>query len=136
VPREDLDTSKIVPRIDQDQPIDSKGNGSRALLVRPNDDAQEEERKMRANASIRGVADDDDEPLRKEKRVDHAAEVERMKPKGYDPTPTKDVDDRGKKVEDDDIEAKRHDDYDVGNYAEFEDDDDDVESLDPGERLV
>ncbi|KAL2200706.1 hypothetical protein P885DRAFT_74538 [Corynascus similis CBS 632.67] len=135
---------------------------SRSLLVDIGDDAREEERKMRANLGLRAVAGEgSDEDLSGQKadgasagaeedeQLSYTKEVKPMttregllKPQGPEPASTEgavgldEVDEVDEQGDDDVVEAKRGDDYDVENYAEFEDDDDDMENLDPGERLV
>lgn len=112
---------------------------SRALLIQPDDDAKEEDRKMRANMeSRRGPAVDDDNAEHwddggearqtAEDDFDRPTEVAPMplmdkisQHKDHEPVPRDAAD------QDDDIETKRGDDYDVENYEEFEDDDENME---------
>ncbi|KAL2164707.1 hypothetical protein VTH06DRAFT_2 [Thermothelomyces fergusii] len=143
----DSDARRIAKRARRD---------SRTLLVGPGDDAREEERRMRANLARRAVVeegeeggageapdrwggDDNSEQVGCTKSVN--PQITRgglLRRQGLDRTLTGDadgldgVDEEG---DDEHVEAKRGDDYDVENYAEFEDDDDDKENLDPGERL-
>ncbi|KAK4246443.1 hypothetical protein C7999DRAFT_15449 [Corynascus novoguineensis] len=120
---------------------------------------------MRANLGLRAVAGEgSDEDLRGQKadrasavagedeQLSYTKEVKPMptregllKPQGPEPASAEDavgldevdeVDEVDEQGDDDVIEPKRGDDYDVENYAEFEDDDDDMENPDPGERLV
>jgi len=108
---------------------------SRVLVVQPGDNAEEEDAKMRANLLQHGIVPKDNgEKNEKEEDAvsvvagddaDHPIEVEALplmnqlsEKKRRDSVP-RDVGD-----DDDDVEAKRDDDYDPGNYARFEDDDD------------
>ena len=111
---------------------------SRTLLVRPGDGVEEEDAKMRANLDLRGIVikGNDAEDLEHGDKaldfpagddVDRPTEVMPMtlmeklsEHKDYELIPRDPGDD------DDDIEAKRGDDYDVENYEEFEDDQDDM----------
>jgi hypothetical protein len=109
---------------------------SHAVMIESGDDTKEEERKMRANVDVRdaegeddGNADDEGEPRQiAEDDFDRPTEVAPMplmekisEHKEHEPV------ERDAADQDDDIETKGGDDYDVENYAEFEDDDDDME---------
>ncbi|KAK0705757.1 hypothetical protein B0T21DRAFT_299138 [Apiosordaria backusii] len=138
---------------------------STALLVRPDDDTEQEVRKMRANRRLRAVVSDDsdDDDDGHENRADEEEEEDQESSSessdGSDESDSEDDDEqfsRSRKAtsalaqklgltggrgrlpmppsdsedededDDDDIERKRGDDYDVGNYEVFEDDDEDM----------
>jgi hypothetical protein len=115
---------------------------SRVLVIQPDDDVEEQDRKMRANVDLRDPdiaedaerkddenesrqtadSEDDDDFDRPPTEVAPMPLIDKISQhKDHEPVPRDAAD------EDDDIERKRGDDYDVENYAEFEDDDDDME---------
>ncbi|KAK4113430.1 hypothetical protein N656DRAFT_778197 [Canariomyces notabilis] len=113
----------------------ARGDDGRAVIIQPDDDVEEQDRKMQANFDVRNPGYDHDHEIDEneprqtaEEDFDRPTEVAPMplvdkisEHRDHDPVP-RDADDQ-----DDDIETKRDDDYDVENYAEFEDDDDDME---------
>jgi len=118
---------------------------SRALPIQPEDDADEQDRKMRANLDLSDPLIEDDDDSIPENVNDAKDERQKAEDQDFDrptevePIPLIDkisehkdhepvVRDAGD--EDDDIEDRGDDDYDVENYAEFEDDDDDMEGPD------
>ncbi|KAK3315861.1 hypothetical protein B0H66DRAFT_272663, partial [Apodospora peruviana] len=135
---------------------------SQALLVKPGDDVSEEEAKMRANLELHGTSIVEEEREEKEgerplalngteenQDVERSVEETEVEPGTFGRKRLQDDDneeergiERDDGDEDDDIEDKGGDDYDVENYANFEDDQDDVgqemEELGPevDERLV
>ncbi|KAL2153414.1 hypothetical protein VTH82DRAFT_4569 [Thermothelomyces myriococcoides] len=149
----DSDTRHIAKRARRD---------SRSLVVEPGDSAREEERKIRANLARHAVVeegegeeeegrgevpdrhdddnDDDNEQVGYTKVVEPETTREGLlrtqNPDRASTGVVEGMDEVDETGDDDDVEAKRGDDYDAENYAEFEDDDDDTENLDPGERLV
>ncbi|KAK0622533.1 hypothetical protein B0T14DRAFT_513997 [Immersiella caudata] len=114
---------------------------SRSLLIQPDDSEKEGERKMRANVDLVGTVDEGEDEQANGKmdensdandEIDFAASDEASIPseaksltlmeklgegKEHKPIP------RDPGDEDDDIEVKEGDDYDVENYEKFEDDD-------------
>ncbi|KAK4447149.1 hypothetical protein QBC34DRAFT_410532 [Podospora aff. communis PSN243] len=113
---------------------------SRSLIIQPGDDEKEEEMKMRANVDLIGTAIDEEDIQPKnsqnaEENVDFVAGDEASRPTEATPIPL--MDKLGEQEEheaipldpgdEEDIEPKEGDDYDVGNYEKFEDDDE-VES--------
>ncbi|KAK3309405.1 uncharacterized protein B0T15DRAFT_506189 [Chaetomium strumarium] len=131
-------TDKSDPDPEANRLIKRARRDSRALVIQPDDDAEEQDRKMRANADLRDpdtedakskVEDDESETRQTaEDDFDRPNEVAPMplldkisQHKDHEPVPRDATD------QDDDIETKGGDDYDVENYAEFEDDDDDME---------
>ncbi|KAK5658662.1 hypothetical protein OQA88_2058 [Cercophora sp. LCS_1] len=109
----------------------------RALVVEQGDDTDEEAAKMRANLIQNGtIIPESEEPAADEEEiVSIAAGDEYDHPNSVGPVPLMDqLSGRSEREEIprdvgdiyDDVEAKRDDDYDPGNYARFDDDEDDV----------
>lgn len=110
-----------------------------ALIVQPDDNEGEEGAKMRANLIQNGdIIPETDEPTdSEEEAISIAAGDDEIRPKGVAPVPLMDQlsgrDEREEVPKDvgddyDDVEAKRDDDYDPGDYVRFEDDEDDMEA--------
>ncbi|KAK4124433.1 hypothetical protein N657DRAFT_633524 [Parathielavia appendiculata] len=123
----DRDVQRLVKRARHD---------SRALLIKHGDDVEEQECKMHANLDLRAPVIENDEHKDNENGSQQTGENDFDRPKEVAPMPRieqlsghKDHESvpRDAGDEDDDVETKGGDDYDVENYAEFEDDDDDME---------
>jgi len=106
---------------------------SHAILVQPGDDIEEEDAKMRANLIQHGILPEDDMQT---DETDEGASSSALTEDAGDTTevePVEQLDNRQQNIhkssgdDDDDIEAKRGDDYDPENYIRFEDDEDDAE---------
>ncbi|KAK4239299.1 hypothetical protein C8A03DRAFT_32637 [Achaetomium macrosporum] len=127
-PESDPEISRLAKRARRD---------SRTLLIRPDDNVKEQHRKMRANLDLCDPAIEEDENPDDKKEPRQAVEDGFDRPTEVAPMPLVDKISQHKDHEpvprdatdqDNDIEAERGDDYDVENYAEFEDDDDDMEA--------
>ncbi|KAL2172868.1 hypothetical protein VTG60DRAFT_46 [Thermothelomyces hinnuleus] len=123
-----------------------RANLGRRAVVEEGEEGGGEAPDRQRDGGASGDTQDDDDVVVDDEQVGYTNLVEPtttrkglLRPQDQDRTSTRDVnglDEVDERGDDDDVEAKRVDDYDVENYAEFEDDDDDTENLDPGERLV
>ncbi|KAK4184004.1 hypothetical protein QBC35DRAFT_392621 [Podospora australis] len=140
---DDDDSDDIIDDEEARRLVKRARRDSTVLLVRPGDNSEEEELKMRVNRGLRAVdSDSDDSEEQNEngnKRSLSLAEKLAINRERY-PIPPSDDDDDGeddddfvhREPDDEDIEVKEGDDYDVENYGAFEDDEEGMDDFDDG----